>query len=115
MEGECREIPPQSVPTDGTRLPVLMNSTLVTDDTGTPRAVRTTAFNASERRRYERELLSARADAESRARAAHALAHVGEGVVLIGENGDVQLMNHAAERIFGIAAATAVARPAADV
>jgi len=115
MQGEVREIAVELVRADGTRLPVLMNSTLVSDNTGTPRIVRTTAFDASERRRYERELLNARADAESRARAALALAHVTEGVVLIGEDEDVQLMNPAAERIFGIAAAAAETHPAAEV
>ena len=115
MQGETREIAVELLRADGTRLPVLMNSTLVADETGAPRVVRTTAFDASERRRYERELLNARTDAESRARAALALEHVVEGVVLIGESGDVQLMNQAAERIFGIAAATAVPRPAIDV
>lgn len=115
MQGEVREIAVELLRADGTRLPVLMNSTLVMDAGGTPRAVRTTAFDASERRRYERELLNARADAESRARAALALAHIVEGVVLVGENGDVELMNPAAERIFGVGASSAVARPAVDV
>jgi len=115
MQGEVREIAVELVRADGTRLPVLMNSRLVTDETGTPRIVRTTAFDASERRRYERELLAARADAESRARAALALAHVTEGVVLIGEDEDVQLMNPAAESIFGIAAADAVTHPGVEV
>ena len=115
MQGQVREMALELLCADGTRLPVLMNSTLVTDDSGTPRFVRTTAFNASERRRYERELLSARADAESRARAANALAHVAEGIVLVGDSGDVELMNHAAERIFDVTAATAVGRPTSDV
>jgi PAS domain S-box-containing protein len=115
MQGEVREIALELVRADGTRLPVLMNSTLVTDETGTPRIVRTTAFDASERRRYERELLTARADAESRARAARARAHVTEGVVLLGEDEDVQLLNPAAESIFGITAAAAVTYPAVEV
>jgi PAS domain S-box-containing protein len=114
MQGEVREIALELVRADGTRLPVLMNSTLVADEGGKPRAVRTTAFDASERRRYERELLAARADAESRARAAQALEHIAEGVVLIGDGGEVQLMNHAAERIFDVSAAAAVSRPATE-
>jgi signal transduction histidine kinase len=100
---------------DGSRLPVLMTSTLVEDAGGAARVVRTTVVDASERRRYERELLHARADAESRARAAVALAHVAEGVVLVGESGDVEVMNPAAESIFGVSAATAEGRPARDV
>jgi PAS domain S-box-containing protein len=114
MQGEVREIALELVRADGTRLPVIMNSTLVADEAGKPRAVRTTAFDASERRRYERELLAARADAESRARAAQALEHIAEGVVLIGDEGEVQLMNHAAERIFDVSAAAAVSRPATE-
>lgn len=115
MQREVREVALELLRADGSRLPVLVNSTLVTDENGAPRVVRTTAFNASERRRYERELLSARADAESRARAAHALAHVVEGIVSIDEDGDVQLMNYAAEKIFGITAAGALTHRAADV
>jgi PAS domain S-box-containing protein len=114
MQREVREIAVELLRADGTRLPVLMTSTLVRDESGAARVVRTTAFDASDRRRYERELLSARADAESRARAALALAHVAEGVLLVSEDGDVQLMNPAAERIFGRAAAAAVGQTALE-
>jgi PAS domain S-box-containing protein len=115
MQDEVREIAVELLTADGRRLPVLMTSTLVRDDEGRARVVRTTAFDAAERRRYERELLRARADAESRAQSALALEHVAEGVVLVGEEGDVQVVNAAAESIFGISAARAVGRQAADV
>jgi PAS domain S-box-containing protein len=115
MQGFVREIAVELVRADGTRLPVLMNSTLVRDGAGAARIVRTTAFDASDRRRYERELLSARADAESRARAAIALAHVAEGVLLVGEDGDLQLMNFAAEAIFGVTSTSVVGKPAIQV
>jgi PAS domain S-box-containing protein len=114
MQGSVREIAIEIVRADGTRLPVLMNSTLLRDESGAARLVRSTLFDASERRRYERELLRARADAESRARSAVALAHVTEGVVLVGESGLVEVMNPAAESVFGVAAATAVSRPARE-
>jgi len=114
MQGEVREIALELVRSDGSRLPVLMSSTLVRDETGAARIVRTTAVDASERRSYERELLRARADAESRARAALALERVAEGVLLIGEDGEVLLMNAAAEAIFGVNAAAAIARPATE-
>ena len=113
MQDSVREIAVELVRADGKRLPVLMNSTLVRDAAGAARIVRTTAFDATERRRYERELLSARADAEARARAALALAHVAEGVVLVDEDGDVQLLNAAAEAIFAVDSAAVLARPAA--
>jgi PAS domain S-box-containing protein len=115
MQGEVREIAVELLRADGTRLPVLLNSMLIRDENAKPRLVRTTAVDASERRRYERELLSARAEAESRARAAVAIAHVAEGVVLVGEDEEVQLMNPAAERIFGITAATALGQLAVNV
>ena len=60
MQGEVREIAVEIVKADGSRLPVLINSTLVSDDAGVPRVIRTTVFDATDRRRYEEELLRAR-------------------------------------------------------
>lgn len=60
MQGAVREIALEIVCADGRRLPVLVNSVLGTDDEGQPLHVRTTVFDATHRRRYERELLSAR-------------------------------------------------------
>lgn len=114
MQGHVREIAVELRRADGTRLPVLLNSALVRDEAGAPRLVRTTAFDATERRRYERELLSARAEAESRARAAHALAHVVEGVLVVGDDGRIQLLNAAAESILGVTEASVVGRPALE-
>jgi PAS domain S-box-containing protein len=112
MQGSVREIAVELLRADGTRLPVLLNSTVVGGEEGTPQIVRTTAFDASDRRRYERELLRARADAESRARAALALAHVNDGVLLVDEDGKVQLLNPAAEAIVDVAAHDVLGQPA---
>ncbi len=60
MQGSVREIAADIVTADGRRLPVLVNSVQLTDDQGEPRLVRTTVFDATERRAYERELLAAR-------------------------------------------------------
>ncbi|MEV6316669.1 SpoIIE family protein phosphatase [Streptomyces sp. NPDC051776] len=49
---------------DGTRLPVLATSVLKTDEQGGPLLVRTTLFEALDRRGYEQELLRARHEAE---------------------------------------------------
>jgi PAS domain S-box-containing protein len=113
MQGSISGIAVELVGTEGRRIPVLMSSLLVRDDAGRARVVRTTAFDASDRQRYERELLRARADAEARAAAAVALAHVVEGVVLVGEDGEVQVLNPAAEAIFGVSAVAVIGRPAA--
>lgn len=60
MQGSVREIAVEIVTADRRRLPVLVNSVLVTDGSGEPQLVRTTLFDARERKAYERELLAAR-------------------------------------------------------
>src|SRR3954469_22944066 len=67
MQGEVHEIALEIVCASGERLPVLVNSVVKHDAEGRPLVVRTTVFNAVERRGYERELLIAR-DAERAAR-----------------------------------------------
>jgi PAS domain S-box-containing protein len=67
MQGVVREIAVDVVCADGSRLPVVVNSVLLRDADGSPRVVRTTAFDARERKSYERELLAAR-DRERTAR-----------------------------------------------
>ena len=60
MQGSVREIALEIVGADGGRLPVLVNSVLLFDADGAPQVVRTTVFDATERKLYERELLAAR-------------------------------------------------------
>jgi PAS domain S-box-containing protein len=60
MQGQAKEIALEIVCASGSRLPVLVNSVIVSDADGDPQAVRTTVFEARERRRYEEELLLAR-------------------------------------------------------
>ena len=60
MQGSVREIAVEIVRADGTRLPALVNSMLRSDDQGRPQRVRTTVFDATDRRSYEDELLRAR-------------------------------------------------------
>ena len=60
MQGEAREIALEIVHVDGSRLPALVNSIVVDGPGDEPQTVRTTVFDASERRRYEEELLRAR-------------------------------------------------------
>lgn len=115
MQGAVQEIAVELVRADGSRIPVLLNSTLVRDQFGEPRVIRTTIFDASHRRRYERELQRLRAEAETRALAALALEHVHDGVMLVTREGRIDVLNPAAERIFGVAAADAVGRAVAAV
>jgi sigma-B regulation protein RsbU (phosphoserine phosphatase) len=70
MQGTVREVALDLVTPDGRRLPSLVNSVLERTDDGTPLVIRTVVFDASERRRYEQELLHAKQraeDAEARA------------------------------------------------
>jgi len=60
MQGAVREIAVEIVRANGDRLPALMNSVLKKDAAGTPLLSRTTVFDATDRRKYERELLRAR-------------------------------------------------------
>jgi PAS domain S-box-containing protein len=59
MQGSVAEIALELVRADGTRLPALVNSVLRRDAAGVPRFIRTTVFDATERRRYEQVLLEA--------------------------------------------------------
>jgi PAS domain S-box-containing protein len=113
MQGTVREVAVEVVCADAARLPVLLNSVLKVQTADTPLLVRTTVFDATDRRRYERELLRARREAEERARAAHALAHVNEGVLLVGADGRIQLVNPAGEAILGVSLDAVVGLPAA--
>jgi len=71
LQGHAREIAVEIVGRTGARLPVVVNSVLKRDASGAPIVIRTAAFDATERRAYERELLAARRRAEaSEARAA---------------------------------------------
>jgi PAS domain S-box-containing protein len=64
MQGAVREIAVEVECADGRRLPALVNSVLHRGADGQPRVIRTTVFDASGRKEYERELLRARQKAE---------------------------------------------------
>ena len=65
MQNDVHEVAFDVMCADGRRLPTLVNSILGRDPQGHPRVIRTTVFNATERRRYEKELLAARRFAEA--------------------------------------------------
>ncbi|MGR3874651.1 PP2C family protein-serine/threonine phosphatase [Streptomyces graminifolii] len=64
MQGEVSGIALELKAMDGTRLPVLVTSTVKTGGDGQPLLIRTTVFDARDRRAYETELLRARQEAE---------------------------------------------------
>lgn len=69
MQGMVTEIALDLRTRSGALLPVLVNSVQTRDASGHPVLNRTTVFNATERRKYERELQLARKRAEESARA----------------------------------------------
>lgn len=75
MQGSVREIALDLVCAGGRRLPVLVNSILVRTPAGEPHVIRTSVFDATDRREYERELLRARERAERSEARATVLAH----------------------------------------
>jgi PAS domain S-box-containing protein len=64
MQGFFNEVALDVVCADGGTLPTLVNAVEKRDAQGVPRFVRITIFNATDRRRFERELLDARASAD---------------------------------------------------
>lgn len=60
MQGWVREIAVDLVRADGAKLPALVNSVLQRDEDGQALSIRTVVFEATDRRRYEQELLAAR-------------------------------------------------------
>ncbi|SHM21839.1 SpoIIE family protein phosphatase [Cryptosporangium aurantiacum] len=64
MQGSVREIAVDIRDARGEKLPMLVNAVLDRDGAGEPRLIRSTVFGASDRRRYERELLTQRQRAE---------------------------------------------------
>ncbi|HWI22940.1 MAG TPA: SpoIIE family protein phosphatase [Baekduia sp.] len=59
MQGFAREIALEIVRFDGSRMPALINSLVRRDSTGAPARIRTVVFDATERRLYESELITA--------------------------------------------------------
>ena len=60
LQGHFSEVALDILRADGTTLPVLVNAVERRDEDGRLQFIRMTIFNASDRRRYERELLAAR-------------------------------------------------------
>ncbi|QTE02823.1 Phosphoserine phosphatase RsbP [Streptomyces cyanogenus] len=72
MQGQVGGIALEMKVADGSRLPVLITSTVKRGADGRPLLVRTTVFDATDRRSYETELLRARRTAEEALRQAEA-------------------------------------------
>lgn len=109
MQGSVREVAVEVVRVDGDRLPVLVNSVVKRGSGDVPTLVRTTVFQATDRRRYERELLHARRRAErllserdsERRRLRSVLEAMREAVVTVDRALRVRFANQAARNVHG--------------
>ncbi|MCW2851566.1 MAG: domain S-box protein [Nocardioides sp.] len=126
MQGFVREIAVDVVRADGTRLPVLLNATLVRTPEGDPHLVRVAVFDATQRRAYERELVRTRDEQEAELKvraeqAASATATVSQiidaatNTVLLATDADMMvthfnrgaqlMLGHTAEEVIGLPSA----------
>jgi sigma-B regulation protein RsbU (phosphoserine phosphatase) len=78
MQGSVRGIAVEIMRADGSALPALINSVLRRDEEGRAQVIRTTIFDATDRRRYEQELLRA-------SQREHEIAHQLQRSLLAGE------------------------------
>ena len=100
-----REIALDFVRKDGSILPALLNARQQRNAAGEPTAVLWTVFDASERRKYERQLLAARDLFET------TLASIGDGVISTDQDGAITFMNAVAAEMTGWDPDLAVGQP----
>ncbi|GAB2593479.1 hypothetical protein Aab01nite_36100 [Paractinoplanes abujensis] len=107
MQDEVHELAFDVVCADGRQLPTLVNSVLARGTEGAPRAIRTTVFNATERRQYEKELLLARQVAEASERRVRVLQQIVADLAAAPTEAEVaEAVVRAPESAFGAASSS---------
>jgi serine/threonine-protein kinase RsbW len=107
MQDEVRELAFDVVCADDTTLPTLVNSILSRGPAKEPRAIRTTVFNATDRRKYENELLRARKLAEDSERRVKVLQEIVADLAAAPTEAEVaEAVVRAPERAFGAASSS---------
>jgi PAS domain S-box-containing protein len=106
LQGSVKEVAFDLRCAGGGTLPATVNSVERADGSGHP-LIRTTLFDATDRRTYERELLLARRREEQLAAVVRAS---GDAIFIATPAGVVQTWNAGAERLFGWTAAEAIGR-----
>jgi PAS domain S-box-containing protein len=107
LQGFVREMALDIVCAGGRLLPVLVNSVQHRNAAGQVVITRSTIFDATERRTYERELLEARRHLE---RFATVVEASGDAILVTTPDGAVESWNDGAERLFGYSAEEATGR-----
>ncbi|GIM98107.1 SpoIIE family protein phosphatase [Paractinoplanes toevensis] len=107
MQDEVHEMAFEVVCADNTTLPTLVNSVLARGPAKEPRAIRTTIFNATERRSYENELLHARRRAEDSERRVQVLQEIVANLAAAPTEAEVaEAVVRAPEPAFGAASSS---------
>jgi PAS domain S-box-containing protein len=109
MQESVDEIALDVICKDGRVLPTLINARQKRDSAGQPVLNRFTIFNATERRMYERDILTARDLFRT------TLASIGDAVVATDAEGRITFMNGEAERLSGWREGDAAGKPIEDV
>jgi len=107
LQGEVREIALRFQRGDGTILPVLANSVVVTNEAGEQVEVRSAIFDSTERQQYERELIDARRAAETSAERVRALQEATNAFTA--SETELEVIEALTEAVRASVAATAVA------
>ncbi len=123
LHREWREVALELNAADQGTVPVIANAIHCGDDACGRPHILITLFRATERRRYEQELLRMRQAAESNAhalfnekeRARVTLDSVGEGVLVVDEDGTISYLNPAAELLTGVERSVALGQPIESV
>ncbi|HEY0010073.1 MAG TPA: diguanylate cyclase, partial [Tepidisphaeraceae bacterium] len=112
MQGFVNEVAFDLVRPNRATLPILVNAKSKKDSAGTTLVTRITIFDATQRRRYERELLQARKNAEQ---LTAVIACSGDAVLSTNESGVIASWNAGAETLFSTSSRAAIGRALVEV
>ena len=107
LRGVLAEVSFDLLTSSGERKAVLVNAKLTIGPNGEPNRIHLAVFDASERRRYEQDLLHASKEAE---RMAEVVRRSTDAIIALEPDGTIQGWNHGAELIFGYSADDAIGK-----
>jgi PAS domain S-box-containing protein len=112
LRGALAEVSFELLTTSAERKAVLVNAKLTTGPDGELNRIHLAIFDASERRRYEQDLLHASKEAE---RMAEVVRRSTDAIIALEPDGTIQSWNYGAELIFGYSADEAIGKGLLDL
>jgi len=102
MQGQLNEINFDIIRKDSSTFPALINSIAISDKSGSQRAINATIFDITDRKKYERELLLAKKEAEAEKKRFEFLSDlIPEIIWTATPNGDIDYVNQRFYQYFG--------------